>query len=118
MPRIKDYFFPKRGLHRIPKEISAKYARNEITKAQAIIMMAGLARDPQHAQLTYENLKKQHGDKIWDYVELHVRRHRTGTFKHRLMKLMRKIFGEMERPNLRHRPEQPIVKMDYRIRDE
>ncbi|MEM9954342.1 MAG: hypothetical protein AAF846_22215 [Chloroflexota bacterium] len=116
MTNIHDYFFPKRKLHRIPKHITAQYARDEITKAQAIIMMAGLARDPIEAQSIYIELKQKHGDKIWQYVEFNVRRKRTGTFQQRLMKLMRKIFGEMERPNLRYRVEEPIVNMDYRIR--
>lgn len=113
MTKMQDYFFPKRKLHRIPRHISALYARDEITKEQSILMMAGLARDPQEAQNIYIRLKTEHGDKIWDYVEFNVRRARVGTFQQRLMKLMRRIFGEMEHPNLRYREQQPIVLVDY-----
>lgn len=115
MASMKDYFFPKRKLHRIPKQISALYNRGEISKEQAIIMMAGLARDPMEAQSIYKRLKTEHGDEIWDYVEFNVRRARTGTFKQRLMKLMRKIFGEDESPNLRVRKVESIVFMDYKF---
>lgn len=118
MTNAKEYFFPKRKLHRIPRHISAQYARDEITKAQAIIMMAGLARDPAEAQGVYESLKEKHGDKVWDYVEFNVRRKRYGTFWQRLMKLMRKIFGEDEHPNFRVRKQESIVYMDYRFEDE
>lgn len=117
MANMKDYFFPKRKLHRIPKQVSAMYARDEISKEQAIIMMAGLARDPMEAQNVYIALKEQHGDRVWDHVEFNVRRKRTGTFKERLMKLMRKIFGEDEQPNLRIRREESIVLMDYHFDD-
>lgn len=118
MASIIEYFFPKRKLHRIPRHISAAYARDEISKAQAIIMMAGLARDPDQAQSILVDLRAKHGDSLWHHVEFNVRRQRTGTFGERLLKLMRKIFGEMEHPNLRERTVEAIVKMDYRIRND
>ena len=80
-------------------------------------MMAGLARDPMEAQNIYIDLKEKHGDKIWDHVEFDVRRKRTGSFWQRLIKLMRKIFGEDERPNLRVRRAESIVLMDYQYED-
>lgn len=116
--KMRDYFFPKRKLHRIPKEISAQYARDEISKAQAIIMMAGLARDPQQAQQIYEGLREKHGNKVWDYVEFNVRRQRVGTVGQRFMRLMRKIFGESEHPNLRVVKQESIVLMDYKFEDD
>ena len=116
--KMRDYFFPKRKLHRIPRHISALYARDAISKEQSILMMAGMARDPQEAQNIYEALREKHGDKIWDYVEFNVRRKRVGTFGQRLMKLMRKIFGEDEHPNLRERKQESIVLMDYKFEED
>lgn len=115
--KIRRYFFPRRKLHQLPKHISAEYTRRNITTHQAIIMMAGLALDPAEAQFVYDTLREQHGDKVWQYVRFEARRRRSGTFKGRLMKLMRRIFGENERPNLRYRKDDPVIFTDYRMPD-
>lgn len=117
MTSAKDYFFPKRKLHKIPRHISAMYTRNEISKEQSIIMMAGLARDPMEAQSVYEALRKEHGKDVWKHVQFEVRRKRLGTFSGRLMKLMRKIFGEREYQNYKRLNEESIVFMDYRFEE-
>jgi protoporphyrinogen oxidase len=117
MSNIKQYFFPPRKLHQIPRHISAEYGRSEITSEQAIIMMAGLARDPEQAQQVYAGLKAKYGKDVWKHVDLEVRRLRNGTFSERLMKLMRKIFGENETMSLRQRKEDAVVLMNYRIEE-
>lgn len=117
---IIRYFFPKRKLHRIPKHISAHYDRGDITQAQAILMYAGFARDPQEAQRVYNDLWRQHRSNIWKHVEFELRRKRTATFGEKLMRLLRFIFGEHEYSfDNRKRPDESIVYMEYEYnRDE
>lgn len=114
---IRRYFFPPRKLHRIPAHISAEYERGEISRAQQIIMMAGLARDPDQAQQVYQELRNQYGEDVWDYVRLEVRRQRTGTFYDRMLKLFQRVAGEQERLSSRVTPDDARVLIDYQFND-
>lgn len=113
MPTLWQYLRPKRKLYNPPRHVTAQYNPEGITLEQEIIMRAGKARDPQAAQAYYEKLTKKHGDKVWHYLEFEVRRAHTETITERIMKLIRKIFGESERPAPVHTIEDNRV--DYRV---
>ena len=78
------------------------------------ILMAGLARDPTEAGMIFEQMKAEHGDEVFQYIQLELRRKRTKTFKERLWMLLRRALGEGEpRKYERRRPVEPIVKTNY-----
>jgi hypothetical protein len=113
---IQRYFFPPRGLHRIPKHISADYARHDVNVHQRLVMMAGLARDPARAQHIYDEMVSEYGlDDTRRRLELQVKRNRPGTFGERLLKLLRRIFGENERLNTRPPRPDDRVQMRYKF---
>ena len=109
------YFYPKRKLFIIPKTITAKYRRDDATKEQSIILMAGLARDLDDAQAVWDELYSEYGDEIYDYIEFSIKRQYTFTFRERLFKLLRRMMGEQEPQLMEYRRKStPRVNVDYR----
>lgn len=116
---IFRYFFPKRKLHRVPKQVTALYDRTQLTYQQAIVMMAGLARDPEKAQQIFDELYQQHGKDTYKHIKLQVLRNRTSSPAERFMRLMRFMFGEHEHdPTQRQAKQESVVLMDYGFRDD
>ena len=90
------YLFPKRGLWSVPRVLSAEYERTDMTRDQQLIMMAGLARDPQAAQSVFDKLVIEHGDKVYETIEFHLRRQYARTLEQRFWSMVRRILGEKE----------------------
>lgn len=107
------YFFPRRKLYHVPKHVTALYNRGEITHEQALVMSAGYARDPQQAASVLNELRKQHGRNVWNYLLFNPRRKRVKTVYERFLTLMRRMFGELEYPVTTARKQEAIVYMDY-----
>lgn len=119
LAQLIRYLFPKREFHRVPRKVTALYDRGELNHQQALVMMAGLARDPQEAQKVFDELYATHGDKTHEHIKLELRRKRTQSARERFIKLLRDIFGEYERPfDNRTRKQESIVLMDYVYTDE
>lgn len=117
--KIIRYLYPRRRLHSIPKHITAEYVREQMNTDEQLIMMAGLARDPDEAKHVYQGLHQTHGNKVYRHIQLILKRKRTTTARERLMMLLRQLLGEDEpRKYARRRDEEPIVKTDYRIKRE
>jgi hypothetical protein len=101
-------------MYRPPRTVTARYKRAGMTRAQSLIIRAGLARDPAQAQHVYEDLKREYGADVWRYVDLELRQRQTETFQERLLKLMRRVFGESEpRLKMRRRKREAIVESRY-----
>ncbi len=94
--RVLRYLFPRRRFWSVPREISAEYDRTQITREQQLIMMCGLARDPQAAQNVFDQLKAKYGDDVYRRIELHLRRQHARTLKERFWSMMRRLLGEKE----------------------
>lgn len=119
LSKLIRYLYPRREFHRVPKKVTALYDRGELNHQQALVMMAGLARDPQQAQKVFDELRQTHGDKTHDYIKLELRRKRTQSPRERFIRLLRDVFGEYERPlDGRRRRAESIVFMDYVYEDE
>lgn len=118
MSNLIRFLFPPRKMYRPPKTISANYRRQDMTRTQALIMSAGLARDPLEAQRVYEEKRAEYGPRVWDYIELELRKPRGETFGERLLKLMYRICGEDEpRQKEYRRKQEATVHVDYRHGD-
>src|SRR6056297_2062971 len=90
------YLFPKRGLWSVPRVLSAEYERTDMTRDQQLIMMAGLARDPQAAQSVFDALRVEHGEHVYKYIEFHLRRQYARSLEERFWSMVRRILGEKE----------------------
>jgi len=116
--RILRYLYPYRKLYRVPHKITAEYDRTAMTTEAQIIMMAGLARDPDAAQTIYDDLKAEHGENVLQHIRFELRRRRAYTAKERFMMMLRGILGEHEpRKFERRRPPDPKVKTNYSQRN-
>lgn len=112
MSKLIRWFRPPQKLYRLPDHITARYAKGDISKAQAIIMMSGKARDPQQAQRILDELRAKHGNQIWEYVEYHLLQPRTQTFSERLHRLFQRMFGESKHYTYT-RNREPVVPSQY-----
>lgn len=116
MGKVMRYFIPKRKLYQVPRHISADYDRSRMTRQQSILMMAGYARDPQHAQRLLEELEAAHGRNLWQQVQFVLKRPFDKTFWQRLLILFRRAFGESDSPVPRYRKrrsQEPIAWYRY-----
>ncbi|MEO1440946.1 MAG: hypothetical protein AAFV33_11115 [Chloroflexota bacterium] len=116
--QIIRYLLPPRRLSSPPKHISAEYMRGDFTTEQQLVMMAGLARDPERAAALYAELEAEHGEDVLDYIRLQIKRNRSSTIQERFLMMVRRILGEAEpRKYERTRARDPIVKTDYRHKE-
>ena len=82
-----------------------------------MMMMAGYARDPQHAQQLIDELHAEHGRSFWQNVKLILLRPFDKSFWRRLLILFRRANGESDNeiPRFRHHREEPIAYYRFRI---
>ncbi|MEO0565105.1 MAG: hypothetical protein AAF125_23560 [Chloroflexota bacterium] len=111
MNNIVRFILPRRKMWRPPRTISATYDRVNVSRQQALIMRAGLARDPAQAEQVYRRLRREHGPRVWDYVEYHLMRRRSESVGKRAVKLLRRLLGEGEpRKTIYRRRPEAVVK--------
>jgi hypothetical protein len=110
---IISYLFPPVQFRSVPRHISAKYKRGKLTRRQALILSAGLARDPAMADTVFADLEAEHGEQVMDYVQLQLFKPRHEPLSLRVMKLLRRIMGEAEHENLSKRKRVAKVNYEY-----
>lgn len=111
---IIRYLMPRPRLRRVPRTISAKYQRTDITREQAIILSAGLARDPEHAQSVLNDLRKKYGAEMWRYVDKRLYQPTSTPFKVRWLRTLQFILGEDDLPKIIRR-KRPDPRLIYKI---
>ena len=115
---IIKYIYPPRRMYSIPKHISAEYDRVQMTPEEELILMAGMARDPAGAREAFVDLEQEHGNQVWQYIQLQLRKKRTMTAKQRFWMLVRQVLGEGEpRKVERRRTIEPIVYSNFKSKE-
>lgn len=102
MNKIILYLLPPRKLRAVPRHISADYDRPAMSTEQQLVLMAGLARDPDAAQKKWDQLERKHGENTLQHIRFLLRKRRAKTVKQRFWMLMRRLLGEQE-PVLKER---------------
>lgn len=119
LKRVMRYLYPHRRLHRVPRRITATYERDQMSIDAQLMMMAGLARDPADARRMFAQLQREHGDRVYEHIELQVRRQRASTARERFWMLVRRMIGEGEfRRYERRREAVSRVQSNYRHRSD
>ena len=113
-----DFLFPRQKLPPPPKHLTSEWARGKIDDDIALVLMARLARDPHEARQVLDELKREHGDDVWDYIILQLRKPRTETWQERFWKLLRRMAGELERPKPWYRHREATVNFSVKWHDE
>ena len=117
--RLIRYLLPPLQMYSVPRRISAEYQRAQMSAEEQLIMMAGLARDPADARRVYQALERQHGDGVYEHLQLQLMRQRGQTVRQRWLTLIRTILGEGEpRQMTRRRHVEPIVYIKYTHKDQ
>lgn len=94
--QIIRYLFPPKRLYTVPKVVSAEYYRGEISRDEALVLCAGLVRDPAGARAYIARLKLKHGENYIRAIHFELHRRSFSTFKKRLYRAFLWALGERE----------------------
>ena len=108
--QVIRFLYPKRGLAKAHKKITADYKRTSMTYHESLILMARMARDPMDAKRVYRQIVIKHGKNTHQFIHLQLKRQRTQTVYERFLMILRQILGEQEpQKYIRRRKVEPRV---------
>ena len=115
--KLFRYLMPPKKLYRPSRHLSSSWEYETMPYEIKVILQAGLARDPNHARSIYKRLLKEHGNEWHKQVLLELYRARGDKFRIRVMKAIRQIFGEQEKPKAWYKTRDITVDANFIFKD-